>query len=151
MLMTESIAVYRDHYLNGRWLKAHSAETLTVYDSHAESSIATIPAGTVAEAASAVSAATEGFERWSGLPVGTRAAYLNKIALGIKARSDELATVIAREVGMPLRAHARNSGRGTAWHWSNCANVARNFEWEKKVGNSVVVREPNGVVGCIRL
>ena len=36
-----------------------------------------------------------------------------------------------------------------AWHWGNFAKVARSFEWDTKVGNSLVVREPIGVVGCI--
>ena len=35
------------------------------------------------------------------------------------------------------------------WNWANFAKVAREFEWEERVGNSLVLREPIGVVGCI--
>jgi acyl-CoA reductase-like NAD-dependent aldehyde dehydrogenase len=35
------------------------------------------------------------------------------------------------------------------WNWTNFAKVTRAFEWEARVGNSLVVREPIGVVGCI--
>ena len=111
--------------------------------------MATVPAGTAKEAESAVMAARAAFESWAALPVETRAAYLDKVAAGIKARSDEMATAIAREVGMPLKMAKAVQVGGPAWHWGNFAKVARGFEWEKKVGNSLVVREAIGVVGCI--
>ena len=111
--------------------------------------MATVPAGTAKEAESAVMAARAAFESWAALPVETRAAYLDKVAAGIKARSDEMATAIAREVGMPLKMAKAVHVGGAAWHWGNFAKVARGFEWEKKVGNSLVVREAIGVVGCI--
>ena len=111
--------------------------------------MASVPAGTSQEAATAVMAARAAFDSWSALPVETRAAFLDKIAAGIKARSNELALAIAREVGMPLKMAKAIQVGGPAWHWGNFAKVARSFEWEKKVGNSLVVREPIGVVGCI--
>jgi len=111
--------------------------------------MASVPAGTAKEAEAAVMAARAAFDGWSALPVETRAACLDRVAAGIKARSDELATAIAREVGMPLKMAKAIQVGGPAWHWGNFAKVARGFEWEKKVGNSLVVREPIGVVGCI--
>ena len=111
--------------------------------------MATVPSGTVHEAESAVLAARAAFEGWSALTVEARATFLDKIAAGIKARSHELAMVIAREVGMPLRSAKAIQVGGPAWHWGNFARVARAFEWEKKVENSLVVREPIGVVSCI--
>ncbi len=140
---------YPSHYINGQWVKAESTNTLPVHDSSTEEVMATVPAGTAKEAVAAVLAARAAFEGWSALPVETRAAYLDKVAAGIKARSDELATAIAREVGMPLKMAKAVQVGGPAWHWGNFAKVARGFEWEKKVGNSLVVREAIGVVGCI--
>ena len=147
--MTASTTVYPAHYINGQWLKAQSPQTLPVHDSSTEALMATVPSGTAAEAEAAVLAARAAFEDWSALPVETRAAYLDKVAAGIKARSEELALAIAREVGMPLKMARAVQVGGPAWHWGNFAKVARAFEWEKKVGNSLVVREPIGVVGCI--
>ena len=111
--------------------------------------MATVPAGTVQEAESAVLAARAAFDGWSTLPVEARAAYLDKVAAGLKARTEDLAQAIAREVGMPLKMARAIQVGGPTWHWGNFAKVARNFDWEKKVGNSLVVREPIGVVGCI--
>ena len=140
---------YSSHYINGQWVEATSSDTLLVHDSSTEEVMATVPAGTAKEAENAVQAARAAFDSWAALPVETRAAYLDKVTAGIKARSDELATAIAREVGMPLKMAKAIQVGGPAWHWGNFAKVARSFEWEKKVGNSLVVREPIGVVGCI--
>jgi len=147
--MSTPTTVYPAHYINGQWVKAQSSETLPVHDSSTEAVMATVPAGTVAEAQAAVLAARAAFEGWSSLPVETRAAYLDKVAAGVKARTEDLAVAIAREVGMPLKMARAVQVGGPAWHWSNFAKVARQFEWEKTVGNSLVVREAIGVVGCI--
>lgn len=147
--MTTEPILYPAHYINGQWLNSELTEALPVHDSSTELVMATVPAGTAAEAHAAVIAARAAFESWSALPMETRAGYLDKIAAGIKARTEELAVAIAREVGMPLKMARAVQVGGPAWQWSNFAKVARNFEWEKKVGNSLVIREPIGVVGCI--
>ena len=147
--MTSTTKHYPSHYINGQWVAAQSLDQLPVYDSSTEDLMATVPAGTAAEAEAAVLAARAAFDAWSSLPVETRAAYLDKVAAGVKARTDELALAIAREVGMPLKMARAVQVGGPAWHWSNFAKVARSFEWEKKVAHSLVVREAIGVVGCI--
>ena len=147
--MSTPMTVYPAHYINGQWVKAQSSETLPVHDSSTEAVMATVPAGSAAEAEAAVLAARAAFESWSSLPVETRAAYLDKVAAGVKARAEDLAVAIAREVGMPLKMARAVQAGGPAWHWGNFAKVARQFQWEKTVGNSLVVREAIGVVGCI--
>ena len=147
--MTNAATHFPSHYINGQWVKAEAAETLPVFDSSTEELMATVPSGTAAEAETAVLAARAAFAGWSALPVEIRAAYLDKVAAGIKARTDELALTIAREVGMPLKMARAVQVGGPVWHWGNFAKVARGFEWERKVGNSLVVREAIGVVGCI--
>ena len=143
---------YPSHYINGQWIQARSAETFQVHDASTEQVMASVPAGTAAEAEQAVLAARAAFDGWAALPVETRA-FLDKVSAGLKARMDEMATAISREVGMPLKL-AKPVQVGTpVWNWANFARVARAFEWEEGVagpfGKSLVVREPIGVVGCI--
>lgn len=57
--------------------------------------MATVPPGSAIEAESALLAARAAFDSGSSLPVETRAAFLDKIAVGVKARSNELALAIA--------------------------------------------------------
>ena len=65
------------------------------------------------------------------------------------ARQGELAELIATEVGMPLKlAGMIQVGLPTA-QVGNYAQVLRDFAFEEQVGNSLVVKEPIGVVGAI--
>lgn len=140
---------YGSHYIAGQWTPAAHPGVFAVHDSSTEEVIATVPAGTAQEAGRAVQAARDAFESWSRVPLAERCAWLERIAAGLKARQDELALVIAREVGMPLKLAKAVQAGAPIWHWSNFARVARDFQWEERVGNSLVVREPIGVVGCI--
>lgn len=140
---------YDSHYINGQWVKAQSTQVFEVHDSSTEEVFATVPQGTRGEAEQAVLAARAAFDSWSQLPVETRCAYIDKVVAGLKARTDEMGTAIAREVGMPIKLAKMIQVGGPVFNWSNAAKVARRFVWEEKVGNSLVVREPVGVVGCI--
>ena len=111
--------------------------------------MATVPQGTAEEATKAVLAARAAFPAWSALSVEERCVYIDKIVAGLKARTDEMGTAIAREVGMPIKMAKMIQVGGPVFNWGNAAKAARAFHWEEKVGNSRVVREPIGVVGCI--
>ena len=143
------MTVYDSHYISGTWHKAQNPAVLEVHDSTTEEVMATVPQGTAEEAAQAVLAARAAFPAWSALSVEERCVYIDKIVAGLKARTDEMATAIAREVGMPIKMAKMIQVGGPVFNWGNAAKVARAFHWEEKVGNSLVVREPIGVVGCI--
>ena len=140
---------YTNHYINGQWVKAKSDKVFEVHDSTSEEVFASVPQGTKAEAEQAVLAARAAFDSWSQLPVETRCVFIDKIVQGLKDRTDEMGTAIAREVGMPIKLAKMIQVGGPVFNWGNAAKVARRFVWEEQVGNSLVVREPIGVVGCI--
>jgi betaine-aldehyde dehydrogenase len=140
---------YDSHYINGQWVKAQSTAVFEVHDSTTEDVFATVPQGTRDEAQAAVLAARAAFDGWASLPVETRCEYIDKIVAGLKARGAEMGEAIAREVGMPVKMANMIQVGGPIFNWGNAAKVARRFVWEEKVGNSLVVREPIGVVGCI--
>ena len=141
--------VYDSHYIRGQWVKAASNQTFSVHDSTTEAVIATVPQGSAAEAEQAVLAARDAFEAWSQTPLETRCALIDRVVEGLKARAEEMAQAIAREVGMPIKLSRMVQVGGPVFNWGNAAKQARRFEWEEKVGHSLVVREPVGVVACI--
>ncbi len=143
------MTIYDSHYINGAWHKAHNPAVFEVHDSSTEEVMATVPQGTAEEATQAVLAARAAFPAWSALSVEARCVYIDKIVAGLKARTDEMATAIAREVGMPIKMAKMIQVGGPVFNWGNAAKAARAFHWEEQVGNSLVVREPIGVVGCI--
>lgn len=140
---------YDSIYINGSWVTSTGQGTLEVTDSATEEVIASIPNGSVADVDAAVSAARAAFDAWSSLPKEERAAYLMKIHAGLEARNDEIAQTIAREVGMPLMlSNIIQAGLPKA-NFAIAAQLLGSYEFETQVGNSIVVREPIGVVGCI--
>lgn len=140
---------YAQHYIDGQWVNASSNATLSVTNSNTEEVIATVPAGSAAEAEAAVLAARRAFPAWSALSVDERAGYLDKVAAGLKARADELTATIASEVGMPLKLAGMVQVGMPIFNWGNFAKVARKFEFESEIKHSLIVREAIGVVGCI--
>src|SRR5260221_7690320 len=108
-----------------------------------------IPAAGEKDVDAAVRAARAAFEGGASTPAATRANNMQKISEGLKARADELARTIAQEVGMPLKLSGRIQPGLPIANFANYARLLREFEWEKRVGNSLVVREPVGVVAAI--
>ncbi|MCC6212035.1 MAG: aldehyde dehydrogenase family protein, partial [Burkholderiales bacterium] len=60
-----------------------------------------------------------------------------------------LASTIAQEVGMPIKLSARIQAGLPIANFANFAKILSGFSFEEKTGNSLVVREPVGVVGAI--
>jgi betaine-aldehyde dehydrogenase len=81
--------------------------------------------------------------------VAKRAEYLQRIHEGMKARADEIGRTIAQEVGMPLKLATRIQTGSPTFTFAMYAKMAAGYKWEEKVGHSVVMREPVGVVAAI--
>src|SRR5437868_8593502 len=136
-------------YIAGQWVSPSGRESIDVHNAGNGEVMGLIPAAAVADADAAARAARAAFEGWASTPAATRADYLQKIADGLKARSDELARTIAQEVGMPLKLAGRIQVGLPIANFANYAKLVREFKWEERVGNSLVVREPVGVVLAI--
>ncbi len=144
------MTIVRDSfYINGEWVKASSSETIAVTSSGTGEHFATIPAGTTEEANRAVDAAAAAFTAWSNTSPKERGEFLQRISEKLAERQDEIALVIANEVGMPLAlAKGIQVGLPTATFADN-ATRASEYVWETESGNSTLVREPVGVVAAI--
>ena len=144
------MTIVRDSfYINGEWIRAASPDVFDVHDSHTGDLFATVPVGTIDEAARAVEAAAAAFTAWSQTSPKERGEFLQRISEKLAERSDEIALSIAHEVGMPLMlAKGIQLGLPTMTFADN-AQRANEFVWEEEVGNSTLVREPVGVVVAI--
>jgi betaine-aldehyde dehydrogenase len=136
-------------YIGGAWVAPHGQGTIDVHAAATEEVIARIPEGDAADANAAVAAARTAFDGWAATPPGERAAFLTKIQDGMKARAEEIGRTIATEVGMPAKLATRIQAGSPTFTFGMYAKLAGEFRWEEKVGNSVVLREPVGVVACI--
>jgi acyl-CoA reductase-like NAD-dependent aldehyde dehydrogenase len=136
-------------YLGGEWVAPAGTGTLEVIDSTSEEVIGSVPEGSVEDADRAVRAARTAFDSWAATPVAERTAYLTEVAAALSARMDELAELITHEVGMPLTLSKLVQVGLPLASFSSAAQIAADFTWEQEVGNSLIVREPVGVVAAI--
>jgi len=136
-------------YIDGAWVQPSGSGTIEVIDSTTEEVMGTVPEGSTDDVDRAVAAAKAAFPAWSATPVEERTALLTKVAEALGARMEPLADLITHEVGMP-RVLSQLVQVGLPLNsFASAAQVAADFTWEQEVGNSLVVREPIGVVGCI--
>ncbi|HWA37199.1 MAG TPA: aldehyde dehydrogenase family protein [Burkholderiales bacterium] len=136
-------------FIGGRWVAPSSTQTIDVHNAGTGEVMGRIPAAAEKDVDAAVAAARAALDGWSSTPAEKRAEYLEKISAGLKARADELARTIAQEVGMPLKMAGRIQAGLPIANFANYARLLKEFSFEQKVGNSLVVRDPVGVVGCI--
>ena len=136
-------------YIAGRWTTPTTHDAIDVHEAATGAVMGKVPAGSERDIAAAVAAARAAFDGWSQRPAAERAGYLAKIAAGLKQRADDLARLIAREVGMPLKLAGRIQAGLPIMTFGNYAKLVTEFAFEERVGNSLVVREPVGVVGAI--
>jgi len=136
-------------YIGGSWIPSTGKEKLEVFNSATEEVIGTIPAGTPEDVDKAAKAAAEAFPEWSATSVDERAKVLARIQEGLTARTPELATLIAQEVGMPFVLSNLVQVGLPVMSFATAGQLATEFPFEEEIGNSLIVREPVGVVGCI--
>jgi aldehyde dehydrogenase (NAD+) len=148
--MSTNHGVMRDtFFINGAWASPSAAGTIDVYDSGMGTVMGSVPEGGVADIQKAVAAARAAFDEWSRSPIAKRADFLARISAGLQARSQEIAVLVAREVGMPVKQSARIQVGAPVLVFASYAKAVCGFTFEQRVGNSLVLREPVGVVGAI--
>ena len=136
-------------FIGGRWVAPSGSEMIDVHNAGTGEVMGRVPAGSVKDVDAAVAAARGALDKWSATSPGVRSELLEKISAGLKARADELAKTIAQEVGMPLKLAGRIQAGLPIANFANFARLLKDFVFEERVGNSLVVREPVGVVAAI--
>jgi aldehyde dehydrogenase (NAD+) len=143
------VQVYDKLYIDGAWVPSAGTGAIEVINASTEEVMASIPNGNADDVNAAVAAARAAFDSWSQTPVEERAKYLTRILEGLTARMDEIATVVSQEVGMPKSLSGLVQVGLPLASFQNAAAAIADFQFEEQLGNSVVVREPVGVVGAI--
>jgi aldehyde dehydrogenase (NAD+) len=136
-------------YIGGEWVQPAGAGVHEVVDSNTEEVFGKVPEATRADVDRAVDAAGEAFGPWSAAPADERAKLLLQVSEALAARSDELAATIAREVGMPIGLSKLVQVGLAVGAFAEAAHAIGDVVWEEDLGNSLVVREPVGVVAAI--
>lgn len=90
--------------INGEWVPAASGHSFAVYNPATGAVVGEAPAGSAADAASAISAADDAFDGWAQMPAAKRAAILRRAGDLLRSREEPIAKLITLEAGKVLRA-----------------------------------------------
>ncbi|GAA2639301.1 aldehyde dehydrogenase family protein [Dactylosporangium fulvum] len=147
--MTEHAHSAAGHWIDGKVVPAGTAETITVLNPADGGVVAEVPAGTPADVDRAVAAARAALPGWAATVPAERAAVVRRIGDGLRARTEEIAAAVTAEMGAPLTLSRTAQVGFPIAVVESFAGLATEYDWTEEVGNSLIVREPIGVVGAI--
>jgi acyl-CoA reductase-like NAD-dependent aldehyde dehydrogenase len=136
-------------FIGGEWVKPAGTGTIDVVNATTEEVMARIPAGTEADADRAVAAARAAFEGWAATPLAERVALCTAVSQLLQERQGEISELIAREMGSPMPFAVGVQSSLPVVSFASMEQLAEDLPWEERLGNSLVVREPIGVVAAI--
>jgi acyl-CoA reductase-like NAD-dependent aldehyde dehydrogenase len=128
-----------------------ATQLLRVLEPATEQTLAEVPEAQVEDADEAIARAKAAFPAWRALAPGERADILSRLALAIGDRSEDLATLEARNVGKPI-ADARGEIGMVVHAFKYFAGAPERLFGETipvAGGVDMTFREPLGVVGLI--
>ncbi|MPZ27223.1 MAG: aldehyde dehydrogenase family protein [Micromonosporaceae bacterium] len=137
-------------YIGGEWVAPTTAARTPVENPATGQVIGQVPEVGPADVDRAVAAARAAFGGWSATGRAERAAALAGLRDGLAARRDELAALITAEMGAPARvASGLQVGLPLQVLDGYLSLLAGPDPEPERIGGSLVLREPAGVVGAI--
>ncbi|HEY7008113.1 MAG TPA: aldehyde dehydrogenase family protein, partial [Jatrophihabitantaceae bacterium] len=136
-------------YIAGEWTKSSGDGVIEVENPATERAIGRVPEGTAEDVDRAVAAARAAFPGWAATSRAERGRLLRALADGLAARAEAIGASICAEVGTPIRIATRIQAALPQTDVRFYADLLGEPEEERRVGNTVVVKEPVGVVGCV--
>ena len=74
---------------------------------------------------------------------------MERILAEYELRIDAVAEALQCELGAPKLFARKIQATQFSSHLKTALEIADTFEWRRQIGNSMVIKEPIGVVGCI--
>jgi acyl-CoA reductase-like NAD-dependent aldehyde dehydrogenase len=133
----------------GSWASPHGADVIDVENPATEALIASVPRCDASDIDRAVASARNSLDRWSRTTRSQRQGFLRSMADVLRSHAPENAEIIASELGMPIDAALSVQALEPAVILDNYADEMDELIWEHTLANSLIVKEPVGVVGAI--
>jgi aldehyde dehydrogenase (NAD+) len=139
----------RKFYIDGAWVDPVTPAYLDVINPANEEPVGQIAMGSAADVDRAVVAAKAAFPAFSRTSRDERVALLERVLAAYKARYEEVAQTLTREMGAPITL-ARNAqaAMGVA-HLTQMIETLRNYEFDEMRRGTLITREAIGVCGLI--
>jgi aldehyde dehydrogenase (NAD+) len=136
-------------YIGGQWVPPASAETIPVENPATEEVLGHVPAGTAEDVDRAVTAARAAFDGWAATPLSSRGAVLDRLHAALAAKAADIARTVGLELGTPLKVAKSVQAGLPLTVLRGYADLAVRDQHPETIGNSLIEREPVGVVGAI--
>jgi acyl-CoA reductase-like NAD-dependent aldehyde dehydrogenase len=148
---------YDGLFIDGAWIKPSSSQVIEAFSASTEDLLGSVPAADEADVDAAVAAARKAFDDPTGWPrwqPEQRAAAIERFALELEARADDIVTRVSGQNGMPVRFGRLTEGMVPAKilrYYADLIRQTESTEVRKSLvfGSTEVRREPIGVVGAI--
>lgn len=141
--------IKKQFYIDGAWVDPVVANEHSIINPATEEAIAIISLGGQTDVDKAVKAAKAAFETFQFSSLDERIALFEKINELLMKRMDEMAIAISQEMGAPMWLSKSSQAPSGIGHFAETLKVLKNYAFEKKLGNTRIVREPIGVCGLI--
>lgn len=132
----------------GRWLPPSGSSQNDVVNPATGEIIATVTNCDERDIDVAVGAARDAFAPWSALPLSERLELIRSLRDIFAAHSDELADLVTRQMGTPI-GFSKAAQIGLPLRTFDVVLEVAGAQHEERVGRSVIVRDPVGVVAAI--
>ena len=106
-----------------------------------------VTGGSAADVDKAVAAARSAFKTYSKTSLDERIALIDRIIAAYEERVDEIAELMAREVGIPVSARAQATG--PIGHMKVARDLLKTYPFETQLADTIIRREPIGVCALI--
>ncbi|MFF3286791.1 aldehyde dehydrogenase family protein [Streptomyces sp. NPDC003023] len=136
-------------YVGGRWTAPRATGTIAVENPATLRIVGEVPDCGSEDVWRAVDAARRALPGWAATGVEERAAALTALREALVKHQDELAETVTREMGSPITFSRRVQAGLPVRVLDGFTAELSAATAEERIGHSLVVREPAGVVGAI--
>ena len=138
-----------EFYIDGAWVKPHGTAIEPVVNPSTEQVVARISLGDSHDVDRAVGAARQAFAGFAASSLEARVDLLQRIIQAYKLHSEALVEAVHLEMGAPLSLARSAHVPAGLGHLVQALEVLRDYRFERRVGQTLVVREPIGVCALI--
>jgi aldehyde dehydrogenase (NAD+) len=139
---------YGKVFIDGAWIEPTNAGRRELINPTTEMPFATVTTGAgVEDVDRAVAAARRAFESYSRTTIEERIELIDRIIAAYEKCIDEIADVMAREVGIPVSARAQATG--PIGHMKVARDLLKTYQFETQLAGTIIRRESIGVCALI--
>lgn len=139
----------RRFFINGEWVTPAGRKESLVINPATEQPVGRILLGTAEDVDAATRAARNAFASYSQTSRDERIALFERIVKVYEANIERLARAVSDEMGAPMQLAVQAQAGSGFRHLSTALTILKDFEFDERLGTTLVRREPIGVCGLI--